>query len=208
MTDPLNRYGFVRDLEADLIDKLLDELKSEFGEIRFLEVGVFAAGTVRGVYRRGKEIGCPVKCVGVDFESYRPNPTPDANYVFYGGDCMDVWREFPCDSRFNFLLVDSCHCVNHAQCDFLNYSPFVEVGGRILFHDTALPLELGKTEQEPWPQTDHSYAGKPPSTLGVREALRKLGLLGNRRTDFEFVCEIESPSGLMGMMCYRRILPY
>jgi len=205
MIDSQARYGFVTEIEADLIDKLLDTLKTEFGEIRLLEIGVFSANTVRGVYRRAKEIDCPIRCTGIDFEQYRPNPTPDPDYIFHAGDSMDQWREVK--GKFNFLFVDGCHCVVHSSQDFLNYSPFVVEGGYILLHDTALPTDIGKDKQEEWPQ-DHSYAGKPPSVLGVREALKKLGLLDNRRTDFELIEEIESSSGLMGMMLYRRVLPY
>lgn len=201
--DPQSRYGFMRDVEEDLIDRILDRIKDEFGSIKFLEIGTFGAETVRGVYRRGKELGIPVEAVGVDFEQYRPNPTPDPNYIFHAGDSMDQWREVK--GKFNFLFIDACHCVVHSSQDFLHYSPFIEVGGYILWHDTALPA--GKEKQQFWPQ-DHSYAGKPPSGLGVREGLKKLGLLDNRRSDFEFVEEVESHDGLMGMMLYRRILPY
>lgn len=203
MIDPSNRYGFIRGVEADLFDEILDKLKAEFVAIRFLEVGVSSGGTVRGVYRRANEIGCPARCAGVDFEQYRPNPTPADNYTFYAGDSMDAWRKIT--GTFNLLLIDGCHCVVHSSQDFLHYSPFVEVGGYILLHDTALPT--GQSAQGEWPQ-DHSYAGKPESVIGVREALKKLGLLDVRRTDFEFIRELESSSGLMGMMGYRRILPY
>lgn len=199
------KYGYMRQEEEDLIDRLTEKIKSEFGIIKFLEVGVFGAGTTRGMYHRGKEIECPVEAVGVDYEKYRPNPTPDPNYVFYGEDCLDAWRKFPTGYKCNFLFVDSCHCVNHAQCDFLNYSPFVQVGGYCLFHDTALPTALGKDKQEPWPQTDHSYAGKPPSVLGVREALTKLGLLQGYRADWKLIEEVPSDSGLMGMCLFQKV---
>lgn len=208
MIDPSNRYGMMRVKEADLIDSLLNTINAKFGFIKMCEVGVMGAGTVRGVYRRAKEIECPVKCAGVDFEHYRPNPTPDPNYVFYGKDSMDAWRDFPKDYTANLLFLDGCHCVNHALCDFCNYAPFVENCGYILLHDTALPTALGKDEQEPWPQTDHSYAGQPSSVLGVREALKKLGLLDAQRTDFKLVEEVESSSGLMGMMLYQRVKSY
>lgn len=198
--DPKERYGFMRDVESDLLDELTDQLKAEFGEIRMIEIGVFGAGTVRGVYRRAKELGCFVHCAGVDFEQYRPNPTPDSSYEFHAVDSMDAWRGIK--GEFNLLFVDGCHCVNHAMCDFLNYSPMVKVGGYALFHDTALPT--GKEKQEEWPQTDHSYAGKPPSVLGVREALTKLGLLQGYRKDWKFVKEIPSDSGLMGMCLFQK----
>lgn len=196
------RYGFMRDIEEDLIDRLLDKIKAEFGAIKLIEVGVFGAGTVRGVYRRAKEIGCHAECTGIDFEKYRPSPNPDPNYVFYAEDSLDAWRKI--NGKFNFLFVDGCHCVVHAMCDFLNYSSFVEVGGYVLLHDTALPIALGKNEQEKWPQ-DHSYAGKPDSVLGVREGLKKLGLLQGYRSDWKLIEELPSDTGLMGAMLFQRI---
>ena len=195
------RYGFMRPVECDLVDKVLDKLKAEFGYISMCEVGVFGAGTTRGVYRRAKEIDCPVHLTGIDFEQYRPNPTPDPQYHFIAEDSMDAWRKI--DTKYNFLFVDGCHCVNHAMSDFLNYSPFVVVGGYALFHDTALPI--GKENQEPWPQTDHGYFGKPPSVLGVREGLKKLGLLQGYRSDWKLIEEIPSDSGLMGMCLFQKV---
>lgn len=197
------RYGFMRDVEADLFDRLLYRIKTEFGNISFLEVGVFAAGTVRGVYRRGTELGCQVRAVGVDFEKYRPNPTPAPDYVFYSGDSMDMFREIPEGTKFGLCFIDGCHCVNHAMADFLNYSPFVVKGGYALFHDTALPTELGLQKQEEWPQ-DHSYAGKPSSVLGVREGLKKLGLLQGYRKDWQLIEDLPSDSGLMGMHLFKK----
>jgi len=205
MIDPSARYGFMREIEADLVDQLLAQIKVQFGEIRMIEIGVFGAGTTRGVYRWGKENDCPVFATGIDFEQYRPNPTPDPNYDFHASDSMDAFREIK--GNYNFLFVDGCHCVVHASQDFLNYSPFVVDGGYILLHDTALPTDLRKDKQEEWPQ-DHSYAGKSNSVLGVREALKKLGLLDNRRSDFKLIEEIPSSTGLMGMMLYQRILSY
>lgn len=155
------------------------------------------------MYRRGKEIDCPVQLTGVDFEQYRPNPTPDPNYDFRAEDSMDAWRGVK--FRYNFLFVDGCHCVNHSMCDFLNYSPFVVVGGYSLFHDTALPTSLGKTEQEAWPQ-DHSYAGKPSSSLGVRDGLKKLGLLQGYRADWKLIEEVPSDTGLMGMCMFQKVM--
>jgi hypothetical protein len=116
---------------------------------------------------------------------------------------MDAWRGIT--GRYNFLFVDGCHCVNHAICDFSNYSPFVVQNGYCLFHDTALPTSLGKVEQEAWPQ-DHSYAGKPPSILGVREGLKKLGLIQNYRTDWKLIEEIPSDTGLMGACLFQKVM--
>lgn len=206
MVDPAHRYGFMRKEESDLIDRLLFKIQAQFGIVRFLEIGVFGGGTVTGIVRRCGEIGCSVFAAGVDFIEQKPAPSPLPDYAFYDTDSMDAWRSIPQQPKFNFLFVDGCHCINHAMCDFLNYSSFVEVGGYTLFHDTALPTALGKTEQEPWPQTDHSYAGKPPSILGVREGLEKMGLLQNYRLDWKLIEEVPSDTGLMGMCLFQKML--
>lgn len=202
MNDSNNRYGFIRPQEADLIDGLLSTIKQEFGTVRFLEVGVFGGGTVTGIVKKCREIGVPVYAAGVDFPEQKPNPAPTPDYEFHDTDSMDAWRGIT--NEFNFLFVDGCHCVNHAQADFLNYSPKVVVGGYCLFHDTALPT--GQHEQGDWPQ-DHSYAGKPSSVLGVRKALENLGLLQGHRKDWQLVTEIPSDTGLMGMCLFKKVLP-
>ena len=192
----------MRDVEADLVDVLLDRINVRFGKVSFLEVGVFGGGTVSGIARWCDEMVVPMFATGIDFAQWKPSPAPLPDYEFIDCDSMDAWRQIT--RKYNFLFVDGCHCVNHAMCDFLNYSPFVEVGGYCLFHDTALPTSLGKTEQEAWPQ-DHSYAGKPESYLGVREGLKKLGLLQGYRTDWKLIEEIPSDTGLMGMCLFQKI---
>lgn len=189
----------MREIEADLVDSIIFDLKRAFGEVRFLEIGVFAGDTMRGVCRKAAEIQCPFKCAGVDFEQWRPNPCPDPNYEFYAGDTMDMWQRV--QGKFNFLFIDGCHCSNHAGADFLNYSPFVNVGGFCLFHDTALPV--GGAEQHRHAQ-NHAYAGQPDSFLGVRSAIRKLGLEQGYRTDWSFETELKADDGVMGMMLFKK----
>lgn len=190
----------MREVEADLLDRLIQQIHNEFGRLDFLEIGVFGGGTVTGVVKRCQSIECPVTAAGVDFASQEPHPPPMPSYAFFDCDSMDAWRQIV--GRFNFLFVDGCHCINHAMCDFLNYSPMVVKGGYCLFHDTALPTF--DTKQEEWPQ-DHSYAGKPDSILGVRDGLHKLGLLQGYRTDWKLIEELPSDTGLMGMMLFQKI---
>lgn len=201
MIDPQHRYGFLRAVEADLVDKLIDKLKAEFGKVAFLEIGVFGGGTTSGIVRRAREIDCPVTAAGVDFLPWKPSPVPLEDYDFHDGDSMDAWRGM--SGPFNFLFVDGCHCVNHSMCDFLNYSPMVVNGGYALFHDTG--LAKGATEQGEWPQ-DHSYAGKPDSKLGVRDGLKKMGLLQGHRADWKFIEEVKpGDDGLMGVCLFQKI---
>lgn len=194
-----HKYGYITEREAEMLDGLLAEIKNTFGQIRYLEVGVFAAGTLYGVYDRADELQCPVHCEGVDLPNWKPQFAPP-EYVFHAGDSMDEWRRVT--GEFNLLFIDGCHCVNHSMMDFLNYSPFVCVGGFCLFHDTATNSQA---QQGEWPQ-DHSYAGKPPSVLGVREGLKKMGILQGHRSDWQLVREI-AETDLMGMCLFKKLKP-
>ena len=196
----MKRYGCMLDIEENFIDRILDQTAKDFGGIRFLEIGVFGGETVRGIANWGKEQGIPVDAAGVDWPDYKPNPAPDCPYTFYDGDSMDAWRRIT--FAFNFLFIDGCHCVNHAMCDFLNYSQFLDVGGYCLFHDTSAPA--GKQTQDAFPQ-NHSYAGQPPSVLGVREALMKLGLIQEYRSDWTMVEELTIDTGIGGMCLFKKL---
>ncbi len=191
--------------EYDLIDRTVDRIKDELGEVRFLEIGVCFGGTAAGIARRCRDIGCPFSASGVDcLEHYKPDtnlqPELEGKYTFYCGDSMDQWRNIK--DRFNLLLIDGCHCVIHSMCDFLNYSPFLVVGGYCLFHDTAVPKD--QYEQIAFPQ-DHSLAGKDPGKLGVREGLKKLGLLQGYRIDWTLVEEVQSNDGVMGAILFQKL---
>lgn len=190
----------MRDVEADLLDRLIPRIKDEFGKVSFLEIGVFGGGTVSGIVHKCREIGCPVTAAGVDFLPWKPSPAPLDDYDFHDSDSMDAFRGMT--GPYNLLFVDGCHCVNHAMADFLNYSPMVVLNGYCLFHDTALPKD--GIEQGEWPQ-DHSYAGKPPSVLGVREGLKKLGLLQDYRKDWKLIEELPNDTGLMGMHLFQKV---
>lgn len=195
-----HRYGWMTDRESQSLEALINRIYGEFGKLSFLEIGVFGGSTLSGVIEHAEKIKCPYQCAGVDLPQGRPLAEKYPNYTFYEGDSMDMWRCVKGD--FNLLFVDGCHCVNHCMCDFLNYSPFVVLGGYCLFHDTA-PTKEGGMEQGEFPQ-DHSYAGKPPSVLGVRGGLKKLGLLGGHRDDWKMEWEIREMD-VMGMMCFKKM---
>lgn len=198
--NPDNQYGYIRNVEASLIESIVDRIKARFGEVNFLEIGVFGGETAKGIVRKCQAIGVPVKAAGVDFPEWKPVPAPVPDYAFYACDSMDAWRDIK--GKFNFLFIDGCHCVNHSMCDFLNYSPFLVVGGYCLFHDTA--THKGRATQDAF-SADHSYAGKPDSTLGVRDGLKKVGILQGHRTDWKFVEEVTSDNGLMGMCLFEKL---
>ncbi len=195
------RYGYLQESEFDLIDKVLGKLKSEFGSVQFLQIGIGLGDmTSKGVVRRCNEIVIPITVSGVDISTQPPDPLPLPDYQYYQGDSMEAWRNVK--GTFNFLFIDGCHCATHAMCDFLNYSPMLVVGGYCLFHDTSRPKY--SEEQGEFPQ-DHSYIGKPDSVLGVRNGLKKLGLLQGYRTDWKFIEEIPTTNGLMGVMLFQKV---
>lgn len=197
----MHKYGWIDQREAELLDEVLTAVQKEFGIIRFLEIGIRDGATVRGVYQRAREIGCPVHCEGIDIPQPNPPPTPDPEFVFHGGDSAIVWCTLK--AEFNLLFIDGCHCCNHVETDFLNYSPLVSLNGYVLFHDTALSDEKAAL----WPQ-DHSYFSKATVPFGVREGLRKLGLLAGYRSDWKFLKEIrETDDNFMGMCLFQKIAP-
>lgn len=194
------RYGMIQEVECDLMDELLNNIKTEFGFLRFLEVGVSGGGTANGVLKRCQAIGLSYALSGVDLPVGAPQHVIPG-YTFYEGDSMDMWRKVK--GSFNLMFVDGCHCVNHSMCDFLNYSPMVEIGGYALFHDTA--LRDGATVQDEFLQP-HSYAGSYASgVLGVRSGLEKMGLLQGYRTDWQILKEVPSSNGLFGMILFKKL---
>lgn len=196
-----HRFGWMTHAEADALGKLLKTIATDFKEIRFLEIGVFGGSTTSGVYETAEALGCPLYAAGVDLAQGKPPVDKYPDYHFYEGDSMDQWRNIK--ERFNLLFVDGCHCINHSMCDFLNYSPLVVVGGYCLFHDTAALGDCSASDQGAWPQ-DHSYHGLPPSSLGVRQGLLRMGLLNNLRTDWTKVWEIRE-SAIMGMTLFKKL---
>lgn len=196
-----NYYGSIMEPEASILDIVLRETKDTFGDIRFLEIGVLGGKTARGVCNMAKHIGSKVFCSGVDFISQKPNPLPCSDYKFYEGDSLDAWRIIK--ERFNIIIIDGCHCVNHVMCDFLNYTPMLDIGGRCIFHDTD-PGPDGEAQGR-WPQ-DHSYYGTKNPPIGVREAIRKLGLIDGRLSGWGKIHEIESDNnGTAGMIVFKRM---
>lgn len=65
------------------------------------------------------------------------------NWYFIEGDS----KEFPPSlegRKFSLLMIDGDHSYEYALSDWKLYSPLVEVGGYVVFHDISFP-KLGKT---------------------------------------------------------------
>lgn len=190
-----HKYGVITFGEAAMLDSLCNKIKSEFGYLSLLEIGMAGGATMAGIMERCSEIGCPCNYHGVDGEGGKPEFKPE-NATYYIGDSAEVFTNV--SGQFNLLFIDGCHCVNHCMLDFLNYSPMVVVGGYCLFHDTNDTIWQGDHYQGHGPK-------HPEFHIGVRAALRKLGLLAGLRKDWRLVAEVKDTE-IMGMMLFRKTL--
>jgi len=192
-----HRYGWITKKESELVERLLGKIKSEFGKIRFLEIGVFGGCTMLGITEWAENHDCQCYCEGVDI-GHKPNFVPEG-YVYHQGDSDLVVKDVT--GSFNLLWIDACHCQKCSMSDFLNYSPLVEEGGYCLFHDTA---GHGDDNVQGAFKQDHSHRNEPHQVLGVRKGLRELGLDGGTRPGWKLVEEIKE-SEIMGMMVFQKI---
>lgn len=189
-------YGVMTVGETEFMNRFLEQLKTEFGYVRFLEIGVAEGATMAGVLERCDALQVPVDYTGVDGPQGRPSFLPE-NCTFIEGDSAYAYPRV--GEGFNILFIDGSHALNYVMLDFLNFSPLVVVGGYCLFHDTR--------EGPQW--TGMHFQGTGPkdmvdNNIAVRPALKKLGLMDDRRTDWKFIEEIMDTS-IMGMRLYRKL---
>lgn len=189
-----HKYGVWQMSEAVFMDRLLERVGKEFGFVSFLEIGVAEGATMAGILERCDDLKIPVRYCGIDGPCGRPKFLPD-NCKFVEGDSAVVFPQVV--ERFNILFVDGSHNNNYACLDFLNYSPLVEVGGYVIFHDSA--------DSDKWQKVHYQGTGPdiPEFRIAVRMALKKLGLLQGYRTDWQFVEEI--PGEIMGMYMVKKV---
>jgi hypothetical protein len=182
--------------ECLFMDRLLAQVGREFGRVRFLEIGVAEGATMAGVLEVCDRLAVEVSYEGVDGAVGRPKNMIE-NCKFIEGDSTQVFNQVGSD--FNILFIDGSHAQNYVMLDFLNYSPKVVLNGYVLFHDTRdLPS---------WQGLHYQGTGDEKlfeNNISVRLALKKLGLLAGRRSDFAFQEEV-ADSDIMGMMLFKKI---
>jgi hypothetical protein len=192
-----HKYGVWTHGEAAFMDRFLARVGREFGDVRFLEIGVAEGATMAGILERCDELGLSCHYEGVDGECGKPGFLPP-NCVFHQGDSAQVFPQIP--PGFNILFVDGSHNNNYVCLDFLNYSTKVVVGGYVIFHDS-----IGTAK---WEGLHYQGTGPdiPEFRIAVRMALKKLGLLQGYRKDWQFVEEIKDTE-IMGMYVVKKMLP-
>lgn len=85
--------------------------------------------------------------------------------------------------RFNFALIDGCHCRKCVKSDFFLLAPLMVPGGIVVFHDTS----PGCQGIHPQP-----ICNEP---INVRQALIELGLYGNELEGWEVITEVTEGHG-------------
>lgn len=178
------------------MDRFLEQLKNEFGYVRFLEIGVAEGATMAGALERCDVLQVPVTYEGVDGPQGKPSFLPE-NCTFIEGDSAYAYPRV--GEGFNICFIDGSHALNYVMLDFLNYSPKVVVGGYCLFHDTR--------EGPTWQHLHFQGTGPkdmPDNNIAVREGMKKLGLLQGYRSDWQFVEEIKDQE-IMGMILMKKL---
>ena len=83
-----------------------------------------------------------IVAVDIDLERIPPERPDLMRAELVQGDSRELWRGYA-DLEIALLFVDGGHEYEIVQADIVNWSPMVEIGGVIVFHDYApLPEHL------------------------------------------------------------------
>jgi SAM-dependent methyltransferase len=135
---------------------------------KILEIGVCHGRTARWIKEILDRKRIAFEYWGIDSQRDRPleKPFPEANIVT--GDSATEYHRVP--DGFSWILIDGCHCANHAMLDFLHYGQKLKKRGLILFHDTN-PDTQGKIDYQ-----GHGPRDNPDMNIATRKAMALLGL--------------------------------
>jgi hypothetical protein len=190
-------YGVLSIEDAALMDEMLLRVGREFdGKVKMLELGHAGGMTARGVKRFCDKSGLQLRYYGIDKACGAPTQPMFQGGIFHQGETDEIFDSV--NEDFNLIFIDACHCNNHVILDFCNYGPRCVVNGYVMFHDTH--------PSSTWQGCHYQHHGPkiPAFHIQVRSALRKLGLLTGKRTDWELVKEETGGTG-MGMMVYKKL---
>lgn len=170
---------------------------------RYLEVGCAFGGTMSGIAQCLNESlsGC-WQAIGLDKREggweYSEETYAGLLGPLYGGkiapgirlDSVPFGKAYlndfgshfflpACKDTFDLVLIDACHGKDCCTKDFLMVEPLVNPEGFVFFHD-ADPDTQGKDLQPHCQQT-----------IGVRQALKELGLLDSSRVGWQLIEDIQ-----------------
>jgi Methyltransferase domain len=193
-------YGLITSADASLLELCLRRIIWEFPDetISIVEIGVCHGDTARGIKGFMDGLNVPINYYGVDNGRDRQIDPPFHGATILLGDSSEIYMHLP--QSIHFVLIDGCHCVNHAMLDFLHVGYNVKVRGMALFHDVA------KRAQNKFDYQGHGPRSSPDFGTGVYAALLKLGLLRGERSDWDRFDWAEDESfDYGGMAAYRKI---
>ena len=192
-------YGIITPTDAQTLERSLQLAFDTFPgkTLNLLEVGICHGDTARGVaeFCRGK--GITFNYTGVDSQRDRPIVPPFEGARLVLGDSTEVYGQVP--YGFHWAFIDGCHCINHFSLDFLHYGDLMVSGGIVAIHDAAPDAQGVQHYQTHGPMIDDFG-------IGVREGLRKMGLLGKSNQDWTLIEETwDNCSNYGGIAVYRRV---
>lgn len=147
------RFGSILEEDAQVIEATLSQLLP-LGKIKWLEVGIYAGGTGRGVRDFCAVHDVTLEWWGIDAGYITEPAIPFAGANVIKGRSEEVYPQVP--DGFDGIFIDGCHCRNHVVLDALNFAPKVKPGGFLLFHDTC-PSAQGKGKQPCGPDLPEFY---------------------------------------------------
>lgn len=193
MSDPFcDRFGSILEEDAQVIEATLEHLSGQ-KRVRWLEVGMFAGGTGRGVRDFLARKGIELEWWGIDagYITEPISPFPGANII--KGRSEEVYPLVT--GLFDGIFIDGCHCRNHIILDTMNYGPKVRVGGFLLFHDCGKDSQ-GKDKQPCGPDLPEFYI----------QTLEGMKMMGFPTPSWELFKEMERPGcPLGGTKSFRRL---
>lgn len=161
----LTNYGLLTGADAGLIAGALDLVVEQFPSPVIVEIGIWDGATSRAIASHvAGRVDYSYWAVDSGKDQPAQPPFPGANMVV--GDSIEVYDRVP--PRIHFLLIDGCHCVNHAILDFMHYGARVVHGGLVVLHDSGVEMQ-GKDYQGHGPQA-------PDFHVAVRRAVDMMGL--------------------------------
>jgi hypothetical protein len=115
-----------------------------------------------------------IQIISESEHSYNINVNHAAVFLM---DAKKYLKQLSTTVKIHCAFIDADHSKIAVIEDFLAVEPFIAIGGFVMFHDA------GELEQGTDPQPNGEG-------IGVRAALKDLGLLDNKRKGWQFVKEI------------------
>jgi hypothetical protein len=197
------KYGLISSLDAECIEATLNYIMSDFHdeEINTCEVGVYSGLTSKGICNYIKSKKREVRHTGIENGRDKEmllNFPKDAALIT--GDSNEVYN-YLIDESQHFILIDALHTFPAVISDWYCYSQKVKEGGYIAFHDTGKHLNPLSGWQGVGDKHDPDFC-----LGGVRKALDRIGIIGNRLPDWKLIFDEADESDTGGGICiFKRI---